>query len=117
MARRALSLIEVVVALGLVAVILPLLLSLFPTSLASLRQSERLQVATTLAAYRLDEACLLLPNPGVDLDETVTVGKQRYRVVREYYALDPMRLEAVVTVTLDDNRPDRLATRLGKLRP
>ena len=118
MRQKALSLLEVIVALGLVAVILPMLLSLFPTCLANLRHSEKVQIATTLAAYRLDEACLLLPEVGVDSDETVTVGKERYRVVREYYSLDSVRWEAVVTVTsASAGAPVRLATRLSRLRP
>lgn len=107
-----------VVAAGLMATLLPLLLSLFPTSLNSLGRSERLQIATTLAAYRLDEACLFLPTPGVDLEEVVVVGKKRYRITREYYALDPIRLEAVVAVNCDDQLPTiRLATRLSKPKP
>ncbi len=115
--RSALSLIEVVVAAGILAVILPLVLSLFPTTLSGLRSSERMQAATTLAAYRLDEASLSRHTPGVDLHETVQLGPHRYRVVREYYALDALRLEAVVQVTCEESSlpPISLATRLARL--
>lgn len=114
MTRRAVSLLEVVVALGLMAVVIPLLLNLLPSSMMSLRRAERLQVATTLAAYRMDEVNLLNPAPGVDLNEIVTLSSRRYQVVREFYIVDGDRLDVVVTVNLLDSNlpPIRLATRV-----
>jgi type II secretory pathway pseudopilin PulG len=105
---------EVVVALGLLSVILPLIFNLLPGSMRSLRRAERLQVATTLAAYRMDELALVPQAPGVNLDEVVSVAPDRYRIAREYYATDAYRMDVVVTCVLLDSGlpPIRLATRL-----
>ncbi|MBS2034524.1 hypothetical protein JST97_06040 [bacterium] len=114
MSRRALSLMEVVVAFGLLATVLPLLLNLFPTSLATLRRSGHLQTATSMAIYRLDECSRLNPRPGIDLSETFSLGDQRFQVVREFYSLDAQRLEVTVSVVPLGAKlaPVRLTTRL-----
>lgn len=120
MSRRAIGLMEVVVALGLLATVLPLLLNLFPSSLATMRRSEHLQTATGLAIYRLDECRLLKKlRPGVDLDETVALGEQSFRLVREFYELDAMRLEVTVSVLVVGKKlaPVSLTTRLIRSSP
>ncbi|MBT9584834.1 hypothetical protein IV102_15930 [bacterium] len=108
------SLLEVIVALALLAMILPLILNLLPTSMLSLRRAERLQIATTLASYRMDEANLVDPRPGVDVDEIVPLSSRRYHVVRQFYAIDSERIDVVVSVTLLDTDlpPVSLASRL-----
>ena len=113
MRLRAATLLEVVVALGLLATILPLILNLLPSSLLSMRRSERLQVATTLASYRMDESSLLPQVAGVNLDEIVELAPHRYRVVRQFYLPDAYRMDVCVTcVLLDSNLPPlRLASR------
>ena len=104
---------EVVLALGLLASILPLILNLLPSSMLSLRRSERLQVATTLAAYRMDECGLLPAVAGINLDEVVQLDPYRYRLVRQFYAVDIYRMDVSVScVVLDSNLPPvRLASR------
>ena len=113
---RAASLLEIMVALGLLACIIPLFVNLLPSSLVSLRRAERLQVATTLAAYRMDEANLLNVGPGRDLNEEVVLPPHRYRVSREFYAVGTDRLDVVVNVLLLDSNfpPIRLASRIER---
>ncbi len=79
-----------------------------------LRRAERLQIATTLASYRMDEANLVDPRPGVDVDEIVPLSSRRYHVVRQFYAIDSERIDVVVSVTLLDTDlpPVSLASRL-----
>lgn len=113
--RRAASLMEVVVALGLLSVVIPLIFNLLPSSMLSLRRAERLQVATTLAAYRMDEVALVAPTTaGVDVDEIHSLPPQKYRLVREFYLVDAYRMDVVVSCLLLDSElpPVRLATRL-----
>jgi hypothetical protein len=114
MSKSGVSLLEVVVALGLVAVIMPLILNLLPSSMMSLRRSERLAVATTLAAYRLDEAQLLPYKVGQDLDEVINLNPQRYRLQRVFTPVDDYRVDVSVScVLLDSNLPPiELRTRL-----
>ncbi|MFN8609089.1 MAG: type II secretion system protein [Vulcanimicrobiota bacterium] len=113
---RGVSLLELMVALGLLACVIPLLVNLLPSSMISLRRAERLQVATTLAAYRMDEASLLSVKPGLNLDEEVALPPHRYRVAREFYAVGSDRVDVVVTVLLLDSNfpPIRLASRIER---
>lgn len=112
--KRGASLLEVVVALGLLAVIIPLIFNLLPSSMMALRRAERLQVATTLASYRMDELGRFNPVAGVDVDEVVVLPPQKYRLVREFYNVDAYRMDVVVSCHLVDTDlpPVRLATRL-----
>lgn len=113
---RAVSLLELMVALGLLACVIPLLVNLLPSSMISLRRAERLQVATTLAAYRMDEANLLNAGPGLNLNEEVALPPHRYRVAREFYAVGTDRVDVVVTVLMLDSNfpPIRLASRIER---
>ncbi|MFN8608170.1 MAG: prepilin-type N-terminal cleavage/methylation domain-containing protein [Vulcanimicrobiota bacterium] len=110
--KRGFSLVEVIVAAGLLAVSIPLLLNLLPTSFLSLRKAELMQQATSMALYRLDEAQFLTPRRGVDLDEVQRVGARDYRLVREFYQLDSQRWDVVVSCGCDELTPVRMATRL-----
>lgn len=112
MRRRGLSLIEVIVAAGLFALAVPLLLNLLPTSFLSLRRSETIQTATSLALYRLDEVPFLPPREGVDLDESIAVKDRVYRLVREFYRVDRVRWDVVIVCTTEELPPCRLATRV-----
>jgi hypothetical protein len=105
---------EAVVALSLLALLVPLLANLFPAALRAGRRAHRLQVATNLAAYRLDEACLQLPAPGVDLRQRLVLENQTFVVVRETYRLDPSRYEVSVSVSLENSglAPVVLSTRV-----
>ena len=113
---RAASLMEVMVALGLLACIIPLIVNLLPSSMVSLRRAERLQVATTLAAYRMDEANLISAGPGVNLVDEVALPPYRYRVAREFSAVGTDRVDVVVSVMLLDSNlpPVRLASRIER---
>jgi prepilin-type N-terminal cleavage/methylation domain-containing protein len=114
--RRGLSLLEVVVAVSLIALVIPLLLGLFPSALKSLRRAEFLQAAATLATYRMDEANLLERAPGQDLNVVVDLAPHRYRIVREFYALDAYRLDCVVQVSEEGSglAPVRLESRFPR---
>lgn len=102
------------VALGLLACIIPLLVNLLPSSLVSLKRAERLQVATTLASYRMDEVSLLQKNSEIYLNEKVELPPYRYQVTREFYAVDAYRLDIMVTVHLLESNlpPIRFASRM-----
>jgi hypothetical protein len=112
--RRGLSLVEIIVATGLLAVGIPLLLNLLPTSFLSVRKSEVIQQATSMAIYRLDEVPFLTPRAGVDLNEVQRVGLRDFRVIREFYQLDSYRWDVVIQCSCEDLTPVRLATRIIK---
>ena len=113
----AATLLEVVVALGLLAMLLPLLLNLLPSAMLSARRAERLQVGTTLITYRMDEVPLLDYKPGLDLDEVVQIDSHRYRLCREFYAVDTYRMDVAVSCVLLDSdlEPIRLGLRVPRL--
>lgn len=112
MARRGLSLLEIIFALGILATLLPLVLNLLPTSLLALRRSEQLQSATSLALYRVDEAQYLPRRAGVDLQEDVRLGELTYHVVREMYRVDDRRYDVAVACGSSELPPVVLRTRL-----
>ena len=115
--RGAFSLTEVIVASALLAVAVPLLLNLLPTSFLSLRKADHLQAATSMALYRVDEVAFLKPRQGVDLSETLQVGGREYRVTREFYRIDDIRWDVVVSCDCENLAPVRLATRVIQESP
>ena len=107
---RAASLMEVVVAITLFAVVAPLLFSLFPSALRALQQSETNQQVLALAAYRLDEARVACHGPGLQQLETRQLDGRTYKIFREYYAVDVYRMDVAVSVQ-GDKRPVQLFSR------
>lgn len=106
------SLTETVAAAGLLALIVPLLLNLLPTGFLSLRRSECIETSTSLALYRMDEVSFVTPREGIDLDESIQVKDRVYRLVREFYRLDPIRWDVVIVCTTPGEQPCRLVTRV-----
>lgn len=111
MHQRAFSLVEVIVASGILGLTIPLVLNLLPTGFVSLRKAETLQVATSLALYRMDEVPFLDPQTG-GLRETLSVGARSYVLTREFYKIDETRWDALVTCESENLTPIRLATRV-----
>lgn len=114
--KRGHSLLEMVVAAGILAMALPLVLNLLPTSFFALRKAENIQIATSLAIYQLDEARYIAPRPGAEA-ETVTVGGQIYRLTREFYRVDTVRWDVLVVCSNQQLAPVRLATRIIREEP
>lgn len=113
MKNRGFSLLEVVVATGLLAVTVPLLFNLVPLALMNLQNSERLRVCSNLGQACLDEAYLVSLRPGLDVDRQEQIDGETYRVVREVYQVDPTRLDVVVQVIPPRGAAFRLATRVA----
>ncbi|MEW6278808.1 MAG: hypothetical protein AB1758_09315 [Candidatus Eremiobacterota bacterium] len=104
MLRRALSLVEVVVAVGFLAISLILVLGLLPSGILSLKQAECLQTATSLGLRLIEEA----PAPGETAPpgETLTyrLNGTVYRCERSYRLEGPMLFDVVVRVNYDGAR-------------
>ena len=115
--RAGMSLMEVVVAGALFALTVPLLLNLIPTSFLSLRKAELLQVATSLAIYRLDEAAFLIPPTSSSFQESIVLGNREYRVQREFYSVEPGCWEVLVSCQTDGVAAVRLAGRFRSAEP
>lgn len=115
MKTRAFSLIEVVVGLGLLALILPLALNLVPGSLFAQRRAQTTESATALAQGWLQiartQASLAA---GLYGPETVVVGGGSFGVVREVYNVDAYLQDVVVVVSPSRGQPIRLASRLER---
>ena len=115
--RRGGTLLEIVVAAGILALAIPLVLNLLPTGLLSLRKAESLQISTSLAFYRMDEARLLAPRSGPQPVELVQIGPQTFTLAREFYQVDAQRWDVVVVCQPQGLAPVRLATRLVREAP
>lgn len=110
MRRRGFSLLEVVVALALAALVLPLVLDLLPTSALALKRAEDLQAATGLATRALDEM-RADPKPG---QARVEINDTRFTVVREVFEVRPGITDLVVRVIDERKHEVRLATRIRR---
>ncbi|MEW6278780.1 MAG: hypothetical protein AB1758_09175 [Candidatus Eremiobacterota bacterium] len=114
MRRRGLSLMELVVALGLLALTFPMLLNLLPASQLARRKAENLQSATSLALEWLEDARVNPPaGPGLDRDLTVRLNGTRYQARREVVEVSPEAFDVVVTLE-GPGEPVRLATRIAR---
>ncbi|CAN0434424.1 unnamed protein product [Phaeothamnion confervicola] len=103
---------EVVVSCTLLAILLPLLFNLFPSSLRALKRSGVQQAEATLAAYRMDEAALLVRSavPSISLPDVVLDGRL-YHLSRTCTAVDAYRLDVAVTVKTDNYQPFTVQSR------
>src|ERR1700712_2910962 len=57
--RAAISLVETIIALGLVALVVILVVDLYPSAMATLRHAERTAVASSIAASILEQKMAL----------------------------------------------------------
>jgi len=113
--RQALSLLEVVVGLGLLALIMPLALNLIPSGRFAQKRALSLEAATALAQGWLEEtrnASTL--SAGVYRQQTVQVGQLTFRAVQEHYGVDAYLMDVVVVVQPPQGQPVRLATRMAR---
>ena len=115
--RRGHSLLEVVIATGLIAICLPLFFNLVPISLKALRESERLRMCASLAERHLQECYYRELQPGLSLDVSERVDGEDFHIVREVYAVDSLRLDVVVEVRASQGRPFQLRTRVPRKSP
>lgn len=114
MGGRAISLLEVVVGLGLLALILPLALNLIPSGLLTQRRAQQIQAATALSVGWMEEArSLTHPTPGL-YQRDILVGGQNYRAVREIYLVDAYLLDVVVSVHPPSGPSVRSAGRIAR---
>lgn len=104
---RGASLIEIVVALGLAALLLPLVMNLLPTSALALQRAEDLQAATGLAMRAMDE----FRDDFQEREETLVVNGSKFEVTREKFEIRPRTWDLVVTVQGPRGAPVVLATR------
>jgi hypothetical protein len=78
--RRGLSLVEIVVAVGFLAISLILVLSLMPAGILSLDQAEKLETGTLLGTMLVDEANA----PGGTETIRYTLNGTEYTCLRSY---------------------------------
>ncbi|MDQ7822007.1 MAG: type II secretion system protein [Candidatus Eremiobacteraeota bacterium] len=119
--ERAFTLIEIVVALAILAASLILIISVIPTGVMSLKKAEDYQSASAYAAYLVEEARQQRP-PSASYPLTDWVGEKAinrtvFTFQRDIYAVDrqePHRVfDIIVTVRwVRTPRPLTLSTRV-----
>lgn len=92
--RRGLSLVEIVVAVGFLAISLILVLSLMPAGILSLDQAEKLETGTSLGTMLIDEA--KTPGPAETL--RFTLNGTEYICRRSYSNVSPELFDVKVRV-------------------
>ena len=115
--KRAFSLLEVVVAIALLGILLPMAFNLIPTGLVAQRRGEELQLATAFAAGWINEAVAKPPaTPGKDRDQLVQLGRQQFRATREFFKVSDRLMDVEVVLAPPRGRTIRLATRIYTVR-
>jgi hypothetical protein len=114
--RKGLSLLELVVCFGLLALVIPFVLNLVPSGTLALRKAEVVQEASAYGLVLIDEA-RNSPAMGLDLDTTRTVGRTEFRIRREIYQVDDRLRDVVVELTPRRGQTMRLATRMELYAP
>ena len=109
--RKGMSLLELVVCIGLLALVIPFVLNLIPSGTLALRKAEEVQEASAYGVILIDQA-RSSPALGLDLDENRRVGRSEYHVRREIYQVDDRLRDVVVELTPRRGQPMRLATRM-----
>lgn len=103
------SLIEIMVAMVILAICIIFTAVSITQSRKALRQAEYVQVATCYASNLIEETKTAPPEisllPLTNLDEDVTVGSRRFHVVRSIYSLGVYKeyssQQIVVNITWD----------------
>ncbi len=113
--RRGVSLLEVVVAVALLAIGIVFVLSLLPSSVLTLKRAEDMQAATAYGMEVLHDAELRVPSiAGRDRDLHFEINGTSFHVTRDVLPVDALLTDVVVTVKWrDDVPPLKLATRLA----
>ncbi|MEW6281564.1 MAG: type II secretion system protein [Candidatus Eremiobacterota bacterium] len=115
MRHRGLSLLETVVAIGLVGLMIPFVLNLIPSGTLALKRAETLEVATAYGWKLIEEARRLPTVQGKDVDRDVKVGGTGFHVTREFFPVGDNLRDVVVTMRPSRGEPVRLATRMERL--
>ncbi len=109
--KKGLSLLELVVAFGLLALVLPFVLNLIPSGTLAMKKAEEIQEASAYG-WKLIEEARASTALGVDLNTQVTLGTTQYQVVREIYQVDDRLRDVVVELRPRRGEPQRLAARM-----
>lgn len=108
--RPGMSLTETVVALGLAALLLPLMLELLPSSALMIQRAEDVQTATGIALEEL-QALRASPESG---EAVVVRNDTRFAVTRTVHLLEEGVWDLVVQVQGPRGAPVTVATRMLK---
>lgn len=114
---RGLALIEVVFAMGLLALGFLFVLGIVPTGLTSVKRSEDIEAATAYGNELIEDARRTLPPLGPQ-ELKLTFNATEFKIVREIYAVDNDLTDVVVVAQWTTDKPGvRLATRLHAQPP
>lgn len=114
---RGVSVLEVVIALSLLALGVLFVLGIVPTGVSTIRRAEDI---TSAVAYGNDviEHCRAKLPPAGTTEWTVTLNSTAFEITREIVPVSPSLTDVVVTLHWSDRTPPRvLATRLTGTPP
>lgn len=112
--RHGLTLIEVLLAVALLAMGILFVVSIIPTSVLSLKKAENMQAAAAYGMELIECARLAPPQAGETREFEVTINQTSIKFVREVAPLADDLFDVVVTATVDAEEPPlRMATRVN----
>ncbi|NDD28545.1 MAG: hypothetical protein EB084_09810 [Proteobacteria bacterium] len=110
--RRGVSVLEVVIALALLAVGVLLVLGIVPTGISSMRRAEDISSAVAYGNDVIEHCRAKLP-PAGETEWTVTLNSTDFHVKREVVPVTRALTDVVITLQWSDRTPPRvLATRI-----
>jgi prepilin-type N-terminal cleavage/methylation domain-containing protein len=111
-ARRGLSILEVVVAMALLALGFLFVLGIVPTGVTSIKRSEDIEAATAYGMELMEDARHSLP-PATAHEYVLTMNQTEFHFRRELVRVNDDLTDIVVTATWSETLPGiRLVTRV-----
>lgn len=111
--RTGVSLLEVVIALALLALGLMFILAIVPTGIRSIKRSEDLQAAIAYGNEVVEQCRRSIPPEGTT-EFHVTLNGTDFKITRQIFKVDARLTDIVVTAWWSDTTPARvLATRVA----
>lgn len=111
--RRGLSLLELIIAVALLAIAVLFIVSIIPSGVLGLKKAEDLQTASAYGMELIETVRMHPPAAPDRRSFALTLNSTNFDFVREIYAVEDDLFDVVVVVTGNpDNPPYRIATRI-----
>ncbi|MBM3465923.1 MAG: hypothetical protein FJX76_27855 [Armatimonadetes bacterium] len=109
---RGLTLVEILISVGLLAMAILFVVSIIPTSVMSLKKAEDLQAADAYGVGLVEMARMAPPAEAETREFVVTLNRTEFHFVREVRQVEEGLIDILVTATSNARTPPlRLATR------
>jgi uncharacterized protein (TIGR02598 family) len=112
--RRGLTLVEILMAIGILAMGILFVVSIIPSSVLSLQKAEDMQAAAAYGMELIEAARMEPPDTEETREFIVTINRTELRFERRVISVEEDLFDIVVVATMHPDKPPlRLATRVN----